>query len=344
MPTTSSWGQLKEYLFGLSPQETTFDKRGFRVGNPQAQQRLEKSGRIFLQGYHAALADDQPETLAQRLNTVENEWRGFAFEGAAMGLALLDALTPWQCNRLENFIAGPGTDHIYMVHVGAGWVLAKLPWRLDGYLAQLHRETNTYREGHNPTKFKIQNSKAIDPLLGWLAIDGYGFHEGYFHWSRVVEQQIVPKKLSGYARRVFDQGLGRSLWFLCGADFTHIPDKINAFEPMRHPDLWSGLGLACAYAGGVDQVAIATLQTTAGAYRPQLAQGAAFAAKARQRAGNPAPHTTMACQVLCGMDVDAAAALTDSTLQDLPFDEETPAYEIWRQRIQSHFAVKETKV
>ncbi|WP_293095327.1 DUF1702 family protein [Moorena sp. SIOASIH] len=342
VPVISKWGNLRQKLFGIDPKETTFVQRGFRPGNVQAQQQLEHIGYTFLQGYHAALADHKPDTLALRLNTIEAEWRGFAFEGAAMGLALLDALTPWQQNRLAKFMAGPGAAHIYMVHVGAGWILARLPWRRPVYLTQLNCRANA--------QSKIQNAKAIDPLLGWLAIDGYGFHEGYFNWPRSVEQKTIPKKLSGYARRVFDQGLGRSLWFVCGADCSHIPRKISTFDAKRHADLWSGVGLACAYAGGVDPAAIEALKSAAGKYQPHLAQGAAFAAKARQKAGNPTAHTEIACQILCGMGAGAAAEVTDQALENLPpvsspqiglegkQEGAEPAYEIWKQRIQSHFS------
>jgi hypothetical protein len=76
-------------------------------------------------------------------------------------------------------------------------------------------------------------------------------------------------------------------------------------------------------------------------YQSYLAQGAAFAAKARQRAGNPTAHTELACQVLCGMSAGKAAELTDSSLRDLPPDGAQPAYEHWRQRIQSYFAAEE---
>ncbi|MEE9149389.1 MAG: DUF1702 family protein [Candidatus Tectomicrobia bacterium] len=29
----------------------------------------------------------------------------------------------------------------------------------------------------------------LDAIPGWLAVDGYGFHEGYFHWTRFVREQ-----------------------------------------------------------------------------------------------------------------------------------------------------------
>lgn len=72
--------------------------------------------------------EENADDLAVRLSSIEPEVRGFAFEGAAMGLALLDHLTPWRRDRFERFLSGPGDRHAYMVHVGAGWVFARLPW------------------------------------------------------------------------------------------------------------------------------------------------------------------------------------------------------------------------
>ena len=314
--SNSLWHKVCQLLLTIAAEETSFSRRGFRSTTPQIQQHLEQVGTVFLQGYHAAIAGDHPRVLVPKLNAVEAKWRGFAFEGAAMGLALLDTLTPWKRNRIETFLEGVGADHIYMVHVGVGWVPARM------------------KRSIKPTL------KKLDPLLCWLAVDGYGFHEGYFQWSRYVREQTVPKHLSGYALQAFDQGLGRSLWFVEGADVTRIPETIRAFSLNRQADLWSGVGLGCAYASGVDQAAVEALKTASGSHLPQLAQGAAFAAKARQRANNPTPHTEMACQILCGLNADAAAEITDRTLENLPTQETEPAYEIWRQRIQAHLSLE----
>jgi hypothetical protein len=170
-----------------------------------------------------------------------------------------------------------------------------------------------------------------------LALDGYGFHEGYFHWRRFLQKPEGINALQGYARHAFAQGLGRALWFIEGADAKRIPAAVALFPRPLHADLWSGVGLACTYAGGVERAAVEQLRVAAGAYTAELAQGAAFAAKTRQRAGNESMHTEMACQVLCGLSSDAAAQVTDVMLQLLPEDGDVPAYEIWRQRIQSHF-------
>ena len=306
-------GKLRRQVLGLSPQEASFAKRGFRGGDEQTRARLERIGATFIEGYHTALEADEP-TLGSRLSEVEAEWRGFAFEGAAMGLALLDFITPWKANRLQSFIRGSGATHIYMIHVGAGWALARLPVRPERFISRL------------------------DPLLRWLAIDGYGFHEGYFGGPAYFAAQSKPTRLSGYAARVFDQGLGRSLWFVEGADVQAIAATVASFPDTRQADLWSGVGLACAYAGGQDRPGIEALRGKAGRYRPALAQGAAFAAKTRQRAGNLVAHTDLACQVICEVSAETAAKVTDITLQIMADENSVADYEGWRRRIQASFA------
>jgi len=307
--------KLWSFLLGISPLEASFDRRGFRSGDSDTQRRLELAGREFLRGYHAALDKDDVDELAGCLFEGEPETRGFAFEGAAMALGLLDSLTPWKRNRFRLFLKGPGASHPYMLHVGLGWAWARLPVSPNRCLARL------------------------DPLLGWLAIDGYGFHEGYFNWRKYRSgRRTHPRLLKGYAARVFDQGLGRSLWFVESADPAHIAADISALDPSRHADLWSGVGLACAYAGRLNLRGLEELQRVARGFAGELAQGAAFAAKTRQRAGNPAAHTELACNVLCGMTASQAAAVTDEKLLDLSATKDVPGYEIWRQRIQSEFA------
>jgi hypothetical protein len=307
-------GLLKR-LFDVPPREISFERRGFRGGGPAARARLEQAGGAFIAGYRAALEDARDEVMVPKLEAVNREFRGFAFEGAAMGLALRDWLTPWRRDRVGKFLRGPGDAHAYMVHVGAGWMLARVPMNAERFMAR------------------------FDPLLRWLAIDGYGFHEGFFHWRRYLSGQSLPARLKGYARSAFDQGLGRSLWFVDGADVERIPKTIAALSAERHADLWSGVGLACVYAGEAEDSALKQLCEAAGRHLPQLAQGAAFAVKARQRAGNPTPYTDRACRIVCDMSAEEAALLTDAALENLPADAATPAYAIWRHRIQGKFGL-----
>jgi len=267
----------------------------------------------FMAGYHAALEDVEPNALEPVLRRIELEWRGFAFEGAAMALALLDWLTPWRRDRVAAFLRGPGEAHAYMVHVGVGWVWARVPVNV------------------------LRAMGRLDPLLRWLALDGYGFHEAFFKWPKYLRGAPVPKQLTGYGARAFDQGFGRCLWFVDGGDVELIPRTIASFASHRQADLWSGIGLSSTYAGGAGEAALRKLRTSAGRHQPQLAQGSAFAAKARLRAGNPTVGTNLATQVLCGRSAEEAARLTDEALENLPLVGSEPAYEIWRQRIQQRF-------
>jgi hypothetical protein len=170
-------------------------------------------------------------------------------------------------------------------------------------------------------------------------LDGFGFHEGYFHWRRYQDGKWLRRNLRGYQLRAFDQGLGRSLWFIGGADSEQISKLLAAFPASRLPDLWSGVGLACAYAGGADPAQVSSLRDASGKYFQHLAQGVVFAVKARERAGNIAPHTEVACRTLCALSVEDAARIADATLPGAleAATAECPAYEIWRGRIRTHF-------
>ncbi len=204
-----------------------------------------------------------------------------------------------------------------MVYVGAGLALARLHKRPEQFMARL------------------------DPVVRWLVIDGYGFYEGFFSYRHTVEEQVTPAHLSGYARRAFDQGLGRSLWFSTGAHVDRIVERISAFPLARHADLWGGIGLACAYATGTaGRETISALRAAAGLHKSHMAVGATMAATFRQQAGNPAQHTDLACEVFCGLSGEMAAHLADIARKDLPADGVEPAYEIWRQRIQAQFAAQ----
>jgi len=302
-------------LLRIRLEETTFARRRFSSSSDSARRSLERVGETFLRGYHAALADRGADVLSAELEGIEHELRGFAYEGASMALDLLDQLAPWKGGRVQAFLAGPGKRHIYMVHVGAGWSMARLRFRLERRLSRL------------------------DPLLRWLALDGFGFHEGYFHWRRYADGQSLPAGLHAYQLRAFDQGLGRSLWFVGGAGCERIGRLLSRFPASRLADLWSGIGLACAYAGTADEGEIERLRSAAGKYSPHLAQGAVFAAKTRERAGNLVPHTDLACRIICGLPAVEATTIADRMLPQASEGSgpDCPAYEIWRSRIRMHF-------
>jgi hypothetical protein len=295
-------------------------KRGFHVRSPEAVKLLETIGHSFLGGFEHAVGAGSLDETTTRLEAVPYRFRGFAYEGAAMGLSVLRGLAMDRRNRLDGFLRGPGDPHIYMAYVGVGWACARLPrWRWRAVLPN-------------------------DPLLGWLVLDGYGFHQAYFHTRRYVTERFQdPGRgwpypgADKYATRAIDQGIGRALWFVCGTDVSRVAQTIGGFPEHRHEDLWSGAGLAATYAGGVDEADLRRFRELSGTHRAAVAQGSAFAAEARLRAGLVTEHTPVATGVLCGMSPEEAAALSREVRSGLPESASEPIYEIWRQRLARQF-------
>ncbi|GAA3748558.1 DUF1702 family protein [Salinactinospora qingdaonensis] len=303
---------------------TRLENRGFHEKSPQARELLESIGAYFLTGYRYAAEAGTPAEAEARLEHVPTRFRGFAYEGAAMGFTIVDALSPRR-RRLAGFLAGRGDHHVYMAYVGAGWAMARLP------------------------RFRRPEMSVYDPLLRWLVLDGYGFHQAYFHTERYVRRHFRDPaaqwrlgRHTPYAHRAVDQGIGRALWFVGGTDPERVATMIDAFPDARHRDLYSGAGLAATYAGGASETELVTLRERAGSHRPHLAQGSAFAAQARIRAGLLVPHTELATRVLCGMAPEEAAQVSEDARPADPSGHdstgEVPAYEAWRARIADEFA------
>lgn len=311
-----TFGKMLKPFFKLSPaafQDIVTARYGVQEDIDKIWLGFEPVPRTLVDSFKMTLDDDRFEVLVPRLDAVEIELRGIAYEGAGMGLMLLDTLGPWK-KRLQAFLDGPGAPYICLVYIGAGLVMPRMP--------------------RSPQRFMTH----LDPLLCWMVIDGYGFYEGFFSGKRSIEEKVIPARISGYARRVFDHGLGRSLWFATGANTERVHAAINDFPAERQGDLWSGIGLACAYAAGVvDRETIQILQKAAGPHQSQMAVGAAIAAMFRQQAHSSAPHTDLACDVLWGRSGEMVARLVESARQNLPTHSREPAYEIWRQRIAAQF-------
>lgn len=301
--------------------ETKLSTRGFHEKSPEARDLLESVGGWFLTGYgHAAAAGRAAQAEAE-LERIPSRFRGFAYEGAGMGFAVRDGLPVGGGRHVERFLQGRAADHVYMVYVGVGWAMARVP------------------------RFRWKSMYTADPLLRWLVLDGYGFHQAYFRTDKYVRQQYQEPAFpwpgpqwSAYSSRVIDQGIGRASWFVTGTDVTRVSDLFDSFAQERRPDLWAGVGLAATYAGGVGEPELALLWDRAGKYRPQLAQGSAFAASARVEAGLGNGHTELATRLLCGVTPAEATRICREARPVPVVDAEVPAYELWRTAIADRLA------
>src|SRR5216683_3131470 len=314
-PMSANWaGRLRCRIFLPDQSGATFERRGFTAPDKARQVNIEKVGIKFLEGYEYGMAGRSIADTESSLEAVEPAFRGFAYEGCTMALAVRDGNRPAGRHWVRDLLASRGANHIYMAYIGVGCAMARLPRVRWGAIAP------------------------HDPLLRWLALDGYGFHQACFHTQKYVWNQhrdrIPGWEPASYAHRVVDQGIGRALWFVIGSDVEKLASTIEAFPQSRRGDLWSGAGLASVYASGADAGELSEMARLAGRYRSHAAQGAAFAAKARLLAGLAMPGTELGVKVHGDMSVEEAAAVTEEALQGLPPDEtDVPRFELWRERI-----------
>jgi enediyne biosynthesis protein E3 len=310
------WRALRRKILTPNVSATSLEKRGFHRKDPESQALLEKIGTLFLGGYADAVEASSVADAQARLAKVEPRFRGFAYEGAGMGYGMLDGLPFGHRHHNDDFLAGPAADQIYIVYCGVGWAMARLP------------------------RFRWPAPESLDPLLRWLVLDGFGFHQAYFRTRRYVHEHYQDPRFPwpddesrDYANRALDHGIGRALWFVGCTDVDEVVRLLRAYPARRHGDLWAGIGLASTYACGADRDDLVRLADLAGEHRPQLAQGSAFAAEARVRSGLLIPPTEVATKALCGQDAETVARICVETRPEHAENGALPTYELWRQSI-----------
>ncbi|MGQ0838128.1 DUF1702 family protein [Actinokineospora sp.] len=293
-----------------------FERRGFRHADEHARTVLERRARSFLCGYETLRQQGCLRTGAV-LDLLAPVDRGFGYEGAAFAAAAADLLRPRarlrgrpRVSHLARLLASAGDRFPHLLHVGAGWVgLAASPTLVVG-------------------------KAPLDPLLRWLAVDGAGFARAFLRGQRWIDRFAASPHSADPVRAVLYQGVGRALWFVECADADAIAARIESFPAPAAPELWAGVGLAVCYAGGAGEQSLARLTRITGPDRHALAQGAAFAARARQTGGHVPEHTRTGVGALAGVTVEAAADWTRAAGQAPPELEGTVRnYRLWQRRI-----------
>jgi enediyne biosynthesis protein E3 len=282
-----------------------FEVRGFSTEPVAVRRSLEAAARAFLDGYHAELAGRANEP--PDLSSVPPDRRGFAAEGAAMAASVL-----LSTRRSRVLHEAYDDRYAYLMHIGHGWAMAKLHRRRPG-----------------PT--------GVDaPLLRWLAYDGMGFCQEFFARRRRRHPAVCPPTCA-----IRHQGVGRALWFRGCGDPATVAAHASRLPERHGEDVWSGIGLAATYAGGVSPACYDELAALARDNGAALAQGAAFAAEARRLAGETPPHTVVAVGVLAGATPERAAEWTWAARRGLDRPGAgAAAYQSWRHRVQQMAAAE----
>jgi len=286
-----------------------FDRRGFRTDRPAARAVLERAASSFLDGFNLAARSSNLAELQARLAELQADVRGFGYEGAGMHAALADLSRPWLApphRAVSGLADGPGQVYDYLIAVGAGWPLALLR------SARVLRLPST-------------------PLLRWLAVDGAAFGAVFFGGERTFRRICAAPTGPLWRTRV--AGAGRALWFCQSADVAGVARLIAEQPAAAAPELWAGIGLACAYAGPSETADRDALRDAAGGQLAWLRQGVVFGSAARARAGIVPPHTAAACRDLVGIDPAAAAGWAAEAATGLLQRSDVAAYDRWRDRL-----------
>ncbi|MFI7545143.1 DUF1702 family protein [Actinoplanes sp. NPDC049599] len=317
-------GSLRRLALTPAWEEVSFAARKFPVAPSPTVTALERIPQAVICGFEWGIEARGQSELERRLDLLEAGVRGFGYEGATMALTVRDAMAGGRGRRAQALLTGPGVPHTFLNYIGIGFAMARLPrvlWR--GVLPDL---------GGTP----------YYPTMSWLAVDGYGFDRAYFDTPRWVDAQQRPRPYAwegapGYFLRAVDQGIGRALWFIHGANPAAAAAAVARFPGDRREDLWGGVGLAATFAGGCDVAGLTAMRRAAGSHAAAAGQGAVFAARARTFSGTVPEHTHVAVTALAGLSVDKASALADDVAVGGLAAEgpDVPAYEVWRRLIRT---------
>ena len=220
------------------------------------------------------------EQLNESLLKFPNEFISVAYEGASMGLAIktiqeTNSLAIW-----DDFYQHFGLKHSTQIYIGLGWAFSEL--NLDFSDVDI----------------------IITPSLQYRVMDGYGYYEGIFKRKSSIRMQQVPQ-FDALSLRSYDQGLGRSLWYIAQGEVERLARTIHLFPENRQDDLWRGIGIASSYVGGIDTIILEQLTKEAGKYLPSFKCGAAMLIQSRTKANTIVDDTEVIANFLFGVSCDS---------------------------------------
>jgi hypothetical protein len=189
-------------------------------------------------------------------------YRGFAFEGAGMGLGARCAMFGGG-EKFEQLMMKLSPKYVYQYYVGLGWYLH-------------------IRYGYKPQGYNQWISQ-LDPRFAPILFDGVGFKTGLFSKLGSLEAVSCFGSFTSEQARICLQGYGRSLWFQNRFNLQNAVMEINKQTFSDRDDLYSGLGLAVAYSFFDNMAyALSMYRLVPALHQAAFAQGVAFGWEARR--------------------------------------------------------------
>ena len=194
------------------------------------------------------------DELISKLNQFEPRYRSVAFEGASMGVAIQNSLGTW------NKYAKAAEKHATQVHIGLGWAIAEGQMNLASTLSE------------------------IEPDFQVKVLDGYGYWHVLFRRRLTIRTQTIPKNITSEYQSGFDQGIGRTIWYITKGEVAKVVNIINHFSEDRRANLWQGIGVASTYVGGCSDELIGELKSASSEFKKNFETGIESAESSLKRA------------------------------------------------------------
>ena len=248
-------------------------------------QKMEKIKTIFQKAQEQASKAEDINELIAFLQTTEKEFLPVAYEGAAMTLALNDFSEGDSISNWKQLLDS-SKKYSCQIYLGMGWAVGQQKKSELPFLELLSRNM----------QFRM-----------W---DGCGYYDGIFRQRQSIKskkrsENILPKDFQAY-----DEGLGRSLWYICKGDVAKVGEMLATFDLERHVDLWRGVSIACCFVGGFDENKLKELIVSSGEYKVQLGIGAAMVAKIRIEADCITDNVELANKVFNQLSAEEAMKIT----------------------------------
>lgn len=272
-------------------------------------EKMEKIKLLFQESKELALQTDDIATFIGSLENFENEFRAVAYEGAAMAFAEQDLLSANSLTKWNLFYKQSATMYAVQLHVGLGWALAK------------------------ENKETIPLFNTLNAFMVPRVLDGMGYYDGIFKQRATIKSLKISDRFDISDLKHYDQGVGRSIWYIAAGNPTKCNEIINTFPSERQGDLWRGIGIASVYVGGCDEDTYLELKKTAKDYFSSLAAGAALSVKSRVESNSVTNDTELVCKLLLDTTPNKMVETLHTFLKDVSATE----YNKWLTAIEQHF-------
>jgi hypothetical protein len=227
-----------------------------------------------------------PNEMIQQLGMVDKEFRSMAFEGASMAIAIKSIE---QQEELKSWLMFLEANPYYatQITIGMGWAIGEKNLNPDSIL------------------------KNLNPMAQARALDGFGYYMGLFRRRVSIRTQQIPEGIPDNLQLAFDQGVGRSLWYISKGDLEMLERMMDSFPAYRQKHMWRGIGVACPVVGGCHSQHLNALRLLSGDFKNQIATGCALAARSSVTAGVDNRFLDDACELWLNRSRIESARLTE---------------------------------